>query len=393
MAYAAPTITATGLIIPTYQDILQDLIDNFKNIYGQNVYLGVDSADYQMLSVFALKMSDTVQLLQLIYNNRAPVSAIGAALDSIVKLNGIARKAPTYSTVVLTLTGTAGTIILGGVVQDTNGNRWDLPNSVTIGVGGTVNATATCETAGAISADAGTVTAIVTPTAGWASVTNAAQAVVGQNVEADSALRARQAISTELPSITMLAGTIAGIAATLGVTRYNVLENPTNVVDSYGNPPHSITAVVEGGTDADVAQTIYNNRGIGCYTNGTTVVNVTDPNNGGITMPIRFYRPTYVDIYVTLDIHTLTGWTSAVEDAIKAAIANYLNNLAIGELLTISGLYAAAMSVLASITQPSFSVRAVFADITPAPVVSNDIPMLFYQVTRGNIANVTVNLV
>ncbi len=393
MAYSAPTITAAGLTVPTYQDILNDLIDKFKAIYGQNVYLAVDSADYQLLSVLSLKMADTVQLLQLIYNNRAPVSAVGAALDAIVKLNGIARKSATSSTCTVTLTGAPGTVILGGIVQDINGFKWDLPDSVTIGVGGTVDVLATCETTGAVTADPNTLTTIVTPAAGWTSVTNAAAALVGQAVESDSALRARQAISTALPSITMLAGTIAAIAAVPGVTRYNVLENPTGAVDAYGTPPHSITAVVEGGTDAAVAQAIYNNRGDGAYTNGTTVVTVVDPVNGGISMPIRFDRPTYVSIYVILNVHALSGYTSATTGAIRQAVTDYLNSLKIGELLTISGMYGAALAVMPDLKVPLFSIRAVFADVTPAPVVSNDITMNFNEVTQGILANVTVNLV
>ena len=135
---------------------------------------------------------------------------------------------------------------------------------MTIGAGGAVTVSAWAAQPGNVNAAAGQVSLIATPTAGWVAVTNPAPALAGQPVENDSQLRARQSLSVALPSKTMLAGTIAAIAATPNVTRYHVIENPTGAADSYGTPAHSITCVVEGGTDAAA---IYNNRGIGCYTN------------------------------------------------------------------------------------------------------------------------------
>ena len=90
MAYAAPTVTAAGLIISTYQDILADNIQAYLNIYGQNQYVGTDSAIYQLLSILSLKQSDTNLGLQLAYNQSSPQTAVGAGLDRVVKMNGLA---------------------------------------------------------------------------------------------------------------------------------------------------------------------------------------------------------------------------------------------------------------------------------------------------------------
>lgn len=393
MSYSPPSVGPAGLTIPSYDDILQQLLASFRNIYGQDVYLGNDSADFQFISVIALALRDTAQAIQLDYNNRAPNFAIGAALDTIIKVNGLTRKVATFSTVQVLITGTPGTIINNGIVQDTVFNhRWDLPTPVIIPGGGSITVSAICEVVGAVTVPPSSVTVKVTPTAGWLSVTNVASSVPGQPVEPDSSLRSRQAISTELPSITLLAGTVAGIAATLGVTRFNVVENPTSAVDALGNPPHSITCVVEGGTDLDVATAIFNNRGIGCFTNGTTTVPIADSLTG-IILNISFDRPTYVDIYVTLNVHPLQGYTTTITDQIKQAITDYLNGLQIGEDLTISGLYGAAMQVTPNILVPLFSVKAVKADTTPTPTVSNDIPIAFNAVTRGTLVNVIITLV
>lgn len=370
--YAPPSIGPAGLTIPSYNDIRDYLLAQFRQIWGQDVYLGNDSAEYQQISVFALKISDTMKAIQLVYNNRSPATGIGAALDGLVKLNGIARKPATYSTCQVTLTGTPGTVITDGIVEDQNGIFWDLPASVTIGGGGTVTVTATCETIGAIQANPGQLSIISTPTAGWTSVTNAGYAVAGQPVESDSTLRARQAISTALPSITMLAGTVAEIAATKGVTRYNIVENYTDAADKWGNPEHSISSVVEGGTDNDVAMSIFRNRGIGCYTNGTTAILVTDPISG-MEMVIRFSRPTYRAFTILCNVH-LTGGTSATLTQIHDALVAYLNSLQIGEVLTISGLYAAALQFVGNPSLPLYSIRGLTAQfssiLTGSPTVN-----------------------
>jgi len=357
--YTRPYIDSSGLHVPVYADILAAIITDVEGLYGSDIYLENDSADYQLLSIFALKIHDAMQAIQLAYNSRSPVSAVGAAFDSIVKLNGIRRKTPSFSTCQVTLTGTSGAVITNGIVQDLSGYRWKLPATVTIGPATTVTVTATCETIGAINAAIGDISQIVTPTSGWTSVTNAVEAVAGQPVETDAELRSRQAISTELPSHSMFTGTVAAVANVSGVTRYKGYENNTNLEDDNGIPGHTISMVVEGGEDDDVAYAIYANKSGGCGTYGTTVTAVLDPYYG-LTIDINFYRPTYVDIYLSLTITPLTGYTSAIADDIKEALAEYLDTLEIGEDLTLSALYAVAMGVT-DIQKPAFSITALTA--------------------------------
>jgi len=401
MAYVAPSVGPAGLTIPSYQDILADNLAGFQNIYGSNQYVGPDSEIYQFISILSLKMADICQGLQLAYNQANPLTAIGVGLDRLVKLNGIARLPFTYSTAVLTITGVVGTIIVNGVAQDTNGNQWALPASVTIPIGGSIAATATCNAPGNIVAEPGQISIIASPVGGWKGVTNAAASISGNPIESDSELRARQSISVALPSKTMLAGTVAAIAALTGVTRYNVLENPTGSTDSYGNPAHSVTAVVEGGTQLDIATAIYDNRGIGCLTNGlisgastpeTVTVLVTDPDTG-YQMNISYLTPVYVPIYVSASIHGLAGYTSATLTAIQTALVNYLNSLQIGEMVTLSALYAAAMSVMTNFSNPEFSIRALTFGESASPVGTTDIVLTFNQVASGITANVILTVV
>jgi hypothetical protein len=394
MTYMPPAVGAAGLSIPAYNDIVNSLVASFQATYGVTTALGNDNADYQWISVFSLMVSDTMNAIQLAYNNFSPVTAIGAGLSNIVAVNGLTRKAATYSTCTVSIIGLSGTIIKNGVVGDINGNLWNLPSPTTIGPGGSVLVTATAQQLGAINALANQIVNIISgATAGWTGVTNGSNvASIGLPAETDSQLRARQMVSTELPSITILAGTIAAIAAVPGVTRYNVLENFTNATDANGNPPHSVTAVVEGGADIDVATAIYNNRGIGPLTNGTDTVDVTDPNSGVVTA-ISFDRPTYVPIYVTVNAHLLPGGTSATLTAIANTLVAYLNSLQIGELVSFTALVAVAMNVNANLSMPMVSVISMFSAVTSSPTSRADIPLTFYEVSQGLIANIVVNSV
>lgn len=388
MAYFAPFIDSQGLHIPTYGDILADLILSNKSIFGQDIYLGIDSQDYQYISVFAAKINDAFQLLQLVYNSRGPTTSIGSALDGIVKINGLSRNPSTYSTCVVTLIGSAGAVVSNGVAQDVGGYLWNLPASVVIGTGGTVDVLATSQLIGAVQANEGEINSIFTPTYGWSSITNAFAAIKGINVESDSQLRGRQAISTSSPSRTVLEGTKGAIAAVLGVTRSKVYENYTNATDSGGLPAHSITAVVEGGADADIAQAIFLRKGPGCLPNGTTSVNVTD--QFGQILPIGFTRQSYVDIDVTVNVKQLVGYTTATTASIKAALVSYLNSLEIGDDLPISVLWAGSLSVMSA--KPVYSVTSItFAKHTLAQGVA-DVVTLFNEVVRGNLAYITVNV-
>lgn len=400
-AYFAPYIDSAGLHLPTYASIVQYEMQAFASVYGQSASTTNDSADVQWISLFSLMINDSFNTAQLAVNSRSPSTAIGADLDSICKINGLARNAASASTAVLTIVGTPGAVLTNCVAQDINNYLWDLPISFTIPNTGSINVTATCETLGPVSALANTITIRSTPTSGWTSVTNANPAAVGLPQESDSQLRARQALSVSLPSKTLVAGTLAAIAAVPNVTRYNQgqptpggpgtsVENPTAATDSWGNPPHSISMVVEGGTALDIATAIYNNKCPGCLTNGTTSQLVTDPVSGA-AMTISFFVPTYNPIYVTLNVHGLAGYTTAVQAAIQVAVTNYLNALQIGESVTISGLYAAAMSVMPNILLPQFSIQGLFAGLSASPTGTTDISINFNAVAQGILANVIVN--
>lgn len=241
--YAPPVIGPSGLVLSPYSAVLSFLVANYQAIFGSQVYLGNDSSDFQDIAVRTLQASDYQQALQAVYLSFNPLTAIGASLDLLGVLIGTARDIASFSTVTLTLTGTPGATIVNGQVQDVNGNFWNIPGTAIIGSGGTASVEAVAQNTGNITAGIGAITIISTPTIGWTAVTNPAPASPGQPVETDSHYRARLMISQAKPSLSLLAGSNAAVAAVLGVTRSVVYENYFGYTASYGTVNTSGTSV------------------------------------------------------------------------------------------------------------------------------------------------------
>lgn len=391
MAYFAPYIDATGMHIPTYTDIRDDLISKMKEIFGNDIYIDEDSQDYQQISIFAKKIFDTNALALLTYNNRTVNTAIGVGLDNLCAIAGIVRKAATYSTVQLTLTGAPTTVITSGKASDKDDEHiWNLPDSVVIPESGTITVEATCNDAGDITVSSNTITKIITPVFGWYSVVNNFNGSGGTNEETDAELRGRYALATAAPSETVFESIIASVSAVKGVKRIRAYENDTGTANSLGHPAHSITLVVEGGDGTDVATEIYLKKTPGCYTNGTTSVDIVSLS--GNTTKISFYRPTYKTVYVKVSLKKLSSYNDEYANDIKKAIVDYINNLEIAETVYRSVLWSIATGQMKSIQSPSFSVLNVQTSTDGASYTDTDISVLFNEASQIDLDKVTVEV-
>lgn len=394
----APIISPTGITAPSFQDCLEFLQAQYRAIYGQDVYLEPDSQDGQWIAIQAQGYADCGATLIAIYNSFSPATAQYAALSNNVKINGIRRAIATYSTVSLLLTGQVGTTINQGVVQDSNGIRWNLPLVVVIPQGGQITVTATCANLGAVPALAGTITIIRTPTLGWQTVTNPTNAVPGSPVEKDGPLRARQAISTSLPSQSILDGIRGAVASVSGVTRSRIYENDGSgkdangnpmPVDANGQPPKTISVTVEGGDDNAVARAIALKKGPGCGTYGTTKIAVIDASNNQAT--INYFRPTYVAVAVAISINPLPGYTNDTGDRIKSAVANYISGLGIGAAVMLGRLYVPA-NLPGIDVAATFELLSVKCAAKPNTPQAADVAIAFNQIATCAVTDIQLTV-
>lgn len=389
---ASAQITSTGIVVPSYADVLAILTALYQSIYGSDVVLTSNTQDGQFLGVLAQAITDNNQLAAAVYNAFSPVFAQGTGLSSVVKINGIRRNVPTNSTCVVTVTGVANTPINNGVVGDNQnlGTTWTLPFSFTIPSGGSIDVTATCEQEGAVTLGTGQLSVILTPTLGWQSVTNGSNVPApGAPVESDAALRQRQAASTGLPAQTPRAAIQANVANVSGVIAVVVYNNDTGAPDGNGVPGHSIAVVVEGGDALAVATAIFDKKSEGTGTYGTTSETVIDEN--GVPDTINFFEVAFTTIYAVLTVTPGTGYNATVGDAIVAAVVNYVNSLAIGQPVVYFSL-AAAATLQGQTGAGTFSLESVTIGTAPSPVGTSDIAIAFNaraQTATANIGLVT----
>ncbi|HBJ2789056.1 TPA: baseplate J/gp47 family protein [Salmonella enterica subsp. enterica serovar Choleraesuis] len=385
------TVTAEGISAPDYQTILDTLTSYFQQIYGSDAYLEPDSKDGQMVALVALAIHDANNTAISVYNCFSPATGYGAALTSNVKINGIARKGATNSTVDLLLTGTAGTTITNGTVKDTNNVIWRLPASVVIGVDGAVTVTAICSSSGAVAALAGTITTINTPTRGWTSVTNPAAATVGAPAETDAELRIRQGQSVAIPSITPFEGVDGAIANIAGVTRHKLYENDTGKTDGNGLPPHSISAIVDGGDVTEIARTIRGNKGQGGRTWGKT--SVTVPDKYGNPHIISFSRPTDVPVYGKITLKVFAGYTSQIGVQIQQAVADYINRLMIGDQVLLSRIYSPAnLGVVSGGNARYYDIQELLIGKSPEAVAAANINIAYDESASCKPENIIITV-
>lgn len=383
----AAQITASGISAPDLDEIIQSEIATYQGIYGSDTVLTDDTQDYQLIAVRSAAINDCNNLAIAIYNCYSVITAQGVALDAIAADLGIQREQATNSTVELELEGQAGTEIPGGIVEDINGNLWNLPENTTIPDSGTITVTATAQLPGALAIPANSTWNIYTIIPGWQSISNPEASEPGSGVETDAAFRVRILQSVTLPAQSMLSSIMAAVANTGGIDRYMPYENDTPAVDANGAPPHCVYIVVEGGNAQDIAQAIEQKKAPGTGTWGTTQVQVTDPS--GVPILISFFELTEVPIYVALTLQPLAGYVSSTGQAVVAALAAFLSALSIGQTVYQSQLLGVA-SLIGNPLANTFIVTALTLGTSPDELSTNPVAIAFNAAAQGNTDNITL---
>ena len=393
MTYPLPTLACTvdssGISAPSYTDIYLSLIATFQSIYGSDIYIAPDSQDGQWLAFLAKAINDSNQANIATFQAYSPLYAQGTGLSSQVKINGLEREIATNSQSQGNVVGQVGSIITNGVARDQNGNLWNLPASVTIPLSGVISVTVIAQQVGNITAPSGTINIINNPQLGWQSFTSTVDATVGAPVESDGILRQRQSVSTSLPSQSIVEGIGASIGNTVGVKRYFIYENDTSTTDINGIPPHSISAVVDGGASTDIAYALWLKKPPGIQTYGTTSQIVND--QVGLPIIINYFILQDISIYVSLTIKALNSYVAPTGALIISAIVNYLNALAIGTDVYYSQINGAA-SLIGSGLEETFYITSLTLGTSPSPSGTSNIVIPFNEAAISSTSNVLITV-
>lgn len=177
---------------------------------------------------------------------------------------------------------------------------------------------------------------IKTPLAGWSDVENPINGNSGSVLESDIDFRKRMKKASQMGG----AGTEYAIEAKLWnnirtISNVLVFSNRNDTFDVFGNYPRSVTVVVEGGSDAEVGQALYQCLPCGITTSGDisyTVPAQLTGNSNNTTVNFSRTKLLFGWVRVTiLEKNPEEVYPSNAEDLIRASVFNEaVNSIALG---------------------------------------------------------------
>jgi len=321
-----------GLRVKSLTEIRTELETAYREIYGTDINLDQNSPDGQILNIYAQASVDVRELLLQAFASFDPDQAEGRILDQRVVINGITRKGGSFTTVNVSVTTNRALNLVGldsqaneaspdvpglYTLRDGAGNLFFLVDSQSVASAGTYSYLFRASEIGSIEVGANSITTAVTFIPGVTEVNNPSGAITqGQNEEPDATLRQRRRISTAIGSIGNIDGLQAAISDLSGVTTAIVRENFGTTTDSEGTPAHTIWAIVEGGSNTEIATVIKSRKTSGAGMRGDVEVDI--PYIDGRPYIVKFDRPVSEDLYVRFNLALPGGVFD--EDEVKRQI-------------------------------------------------------------------------
>lgn len=242
---------------------------------------------------------------------------------------------------------------------------------------------------GPISANTGALTVIETPVSGIESLTNLEDAILGRNLESDSALKLRRLELLQRSGVATVEGIRNKVLGVTDVIQALVVENTQLVPDIDGRPGKSFEVIVLGGDDQELANTIFNSKPAGIESHGSVSKTVID-SQGGPHLT-KFSRPTEKYIYITIDITPNTDpeegevYPSDGDANMILAILELVKDFRIGQDVIVSQFFT-PINTIAGVHG-----MQVFVGLSPLPTQSNNISISPTELARFDSSRITVN--
>jgi uncharacterized phage protein gp47/JayE len=127
-------ITGTGFVPKDYSTIVSELQQEAIRLFGDNTDLRDTNPLMVLINIMAAREQVLWNSLADMYSNFFIITANGTALDLLAVDRGLTRTAAVKATGTVTFTGTAGSVIEGGIIVSTSGD--DVQQFTTSEVGG-----------------------------------------------------------------------------------------------------------------------------------------------------------------------------------------------------------------------------------------------------------------
>ncbi|EMB4322240.1 baseplate J/gp47 family protein [Pluralibacter gergoviae] len=389
---------ATGT---TLQEFLADMRQKYLAIDG-DWNIEPESPDGLQIAAWCEVLANLDEAIIQAYQSVDPNSAIGQQLDRIAEYASIRRQRATFSTSLVTFTGTPLTAIPAGtqVKHRITGTLWATDNDVVTSSAGTVSVGVTCVSSGSQGANIGTLTKIATPIGGIISVTNGVVASMGLDEETDNAFRIRRTESVARLGSNMIDNIYAELVNVNGVKKIRILENVGDAPDENGIAGHSMAIFVDGGANEDIIAAISRKKNPGCglnyKTNIPNKISVDTRTATGQPVNITFFRPEYVSVFVRIEV--LIDAVDFDESDLKKRMVDYSlkgfdetlgfskHGFLIGEDIAAGRLYTPANYVVGGAQY----VRTITVGTKSGAVDQNIIPIRFNQLGVFDAGNIEV---
>ena len=318
-------VTSQGVIFPDTADLLARVQAEWRAAFGQDLIVSADTPQGVLIVAETLARDAIVRNNAALANQINPDLAGGVFLDALWALTGGQRVQSTRSVVSgVVVTGVVGAILPQGSRASVGpgGALFETTGQVVFGADGTASATFRSLDYGPVPAAAGTLTQIATAVLGWETVTNPVGAVLGEATESDEAARERRRRTLSLQNVALPEAIVSALYDVPEVTSVLFRENVTDVAvveEGVTINPHSVLAVVDGGTDTDVAAALLANKSLGCGWSGDVTVDVVEPVSGQ-EYPVTFMRPDLTTIYASVTVKPVAGSSGSPAQAVRDAI-------------------------------------------------------------------------
>lgn len=338
-------LTEKGFARPTFDELLERQINRARQLFGEDIETGGQSVLGKYIRINVYDLAECYELLEDIYYARFPNTARGQSLDRLCSFTGVVRDAATASKIRVRFKGNAGAVIGAGFLVSGGGAAFYADNVYTVGAGGTCEAWMNCTKPGAagnIPRDTGLT--IVNPDPDLEGVSLLQVETYGQEKENDTSLRIRfneSVAGSGSATADAIRGAITRVPLVDGAA---VVENDTeDTVD--GRPPHSFECYVLAPESQDklIAEAIFAKKPIGIKSIGEVGVQVLDKGNKA--HGIRFSRTRKKNIHIRMTVLTDRFFESDGIGQIQDNLMEFINNLANGESVYLSGLYGYIHSV------------------------------------------------
>ena len=337
-------LTNTGYIAPTYAEWLDDVEDDFRSRFGDDIAITSNSNFGILARILAWRLTEISQQMEQVYYSGFYSTATDSALDRLGANIGVPRKVarPAHTDIKIQTNGEY-LIQAGEKFETEDGIVFDLTQDVvtTQSPDGNWYGTGTLEseeTGTMNNVPANTITVISNPDDNILSVTNPESASDGQDDEDDESYRQRLIMENVAKSGPTENGIKSALSNLAGVREVSIVSNDTDTVDSYGNLPESVHIYVLGGNEQDIANTLINCLPAGCVLNGSQAVEAIDTSGNKKT--IKFDFATDKPIYVKVNVQTNDQWNAdSGASQIEEQIAQAISSLNMGQKVFLTKLY------------------------------------------------------